>query len=123
MTIKINEKLAHILREALAELDLALDSAVDAMNVAISVDAGAAEEDTAEMLAVYAADDAVTACEKDVVCAAGQLALDMAKDYTPVERALLTDLFKPAIEGRYDVYNGTQREQLLARARSLAAFM
>lgn len=121
MTITINAALAKTLREALATLDRALDASVDAMNAAIAVDAANSEEDTAEMLAVYAADDAVEAAEVSAIRAAGQLALDMAKDYSPIERDLLNNLFKPAIEGRFDAYNGTQRAQLLARAHSLAA--
>ncbi|VGQ13103.1 hypothetical protein SB5439_05143 [Klebsiella variicola] len=121
MTITINATLAKTLRDALATLDRALDASVIAMNAAIAVDAGSNEEDCAEMLAVYAADDAVTEAEQTAIRAAGQLALDMAKDYTPVERAMLSDLFKPAIENRFDAYNGTQRAQLLARAHSLAA--
>lgn len=110
--------------QAADHLDNCLDLAVDALNAAAEAELATGEELAADhplMLAYdWAADNAEEA-EALLVAIAGRKAIELAATYSPTEKAIVAELFAPALENRYADYTPEQRAKLVAKAHALAA--
>lgn len=111
------------LKTALLKLDIAVDHSVDVMNEAVDAEmANTFDADKALQARLDAADADVQAYEAEAITLAGKAALQMAEEnnYSAVEIKMLSDMFAPALEGRFSDYMPETRVQLLNRAYNLA---